>query len=144
MPVYRTGSHTVTHLTVHIIWVTKYRYPVLTGEVQKRCREFLIQDCEAMEVTLLKGAVSEDHVHMHVEYPPKLSMSELLKQLKGHSSRLLQKEFPHLKKRYWWQRFWARGFGAWSMGNITDEMVQAYIEHHRNTSNDNQENFFLE
>jgi putative transposase len=49
--------------------------------------------------------------------------------------RLLQAEFPDLKQRYWDNQFWAIGYGAWSMGNITDEMVQEYLEHHRNPSN---------
>ena len=127
---YRKGSHTLTRLTVHIVWVTKYRYHVLTGEVQKRCRELLIQDCESLDISILKGVVSKDHVHIHIEYPPKLSVSEILKKLKGRSSRFLQIEFPHLKKRYWGQRFWGKGYGAWSTGNITDEMVQKYLEHH--------------
>ena len=143
MAKYRTGSHTVSRLTVHIVWVTKYRYHVLTGEVQKRCRSLLIQDCGSLEIEILKGVVSKDHVHMHIEYPPKLSLSVILKQLKGRSSRLLQKEFPHLKKRYW-ERMWARGYGAWSTGNLTDEMVQDYIEHHRKPTDNSQDNFLLE
>ena len=141
---YRKGFHTVTRLTVHLVWVTKYRFSVLTGEVQKKCRTLLIQDCNSLDISILKGAVSKDHIHMHIEYPPKLSISAIMKQLKGRSSQLLQKEFPHLKKRYWGQRFWAKGYGAWSTGNITDEMVQQYIEHHRNPSDENQDNFFLE
>lgn len=144
MAKYRSGSHTLTRLTAHVVWVAKYRYHVLTGEVQKRCRSLLIQDCESMEIEILKGVVSKDHIHMHIEYPPKLSLSFILKQLKGRSSRLLQKEFPHLKKRYWGQHLWARGFGAWSTGNITDEMVQEYIEKHRKPSDNSQDNFLLE
>ncbi len=144
MSKYRSGSHTKTRLTVHLVWVTKYRYAVLEGAVKSRCRELLRQDCNAHSIFILKGVVSKDHVHMHIEYPPKLSISEIMKQLKGRSSHLLQKEFPHLKKRYWGQRFWARGFGAFSTGNVTDEMVQEYIEHHRTNPNDTQDNFFLE
>ena len=144
MGIYRKGSHTVTRLTVHLVWVTKYRFHVLTGEVQKRCRELIRQDCASMDIEILKGVVSKDHIHIHIEYPPKWSISEICKQLKGRSSRLLQKEFDHLKKRYWGQRFWAKGYGAWSTGNITDEMVQEYLEHHRKPSDDTQDNFILE
>ena len=141
---HRTGSHTVSRLTVHLVWVTKYRYQILEGEVQKRCREFLIQDCESLDVFILKGAVGKDHVHMHIEYPPKHSISYIMKQLKGRSSRMLQKEFPHLKKRYWGRHFWAKGFGAWSTGNITDKMIQEYIEHHRRPEDKSRDNFLLE
>ena len=79
---HRRSSHTVSSLTAHIVWVTKYRYPVLQGDVQKRCRELLIQICDSEDVRILKGVVSKDRVHMHVEYPPKLSLSNLVKHLK--------------------------------------------------------------
>ena len=95
--IYRTGSHTKTRLSVHLVWVTKYRYKVLANEVKHRCREIVIEDCDALELQILKGVVSSDHIHIHIEYPPKLSISEIMKQLKGRSSRILQKEFPHLK-----------------------------------------------
>ena len=144
MAQYRKGSHTITRLTVHIVWVTKYRYHVLTGDIQSRCRRILIQDCETLDIEILKGVVSKDHVHMHIEYPSKLSVSSMLKQLKGRSSRLLQKEFPELKKRYWGQHLWATGYGAWSTGQITDEMVQEYLEHHRDKPNTEKGNWIFE
>jgi putative transposase len=81
----RRLGHTVTRLTVHLVWVTKYRYPVLTGDTQKRCRKLLIQICDAEDVRILKGVVSKDHVHMHIEYPPRLSISDLVKRMKGRS-----------------------------------------------------------
>jgi len=140
----RRSSHTVSRLTVHIVWVTKYRYPVLKGDIQLRCRELLIQICDAEDVRILKGVVSKDHVHMHIEYPPKISISSFVKSLKGRSSRRLQDEFRSLKKRYWGKHFWAIGYGAWSTGNITDEMVQKYLEHHRDPSNGDKGNIILE
>ena len=140
----RHSHHTVSNLTLHIVWVTKYRYQVLTGEIKIRCRELLIQGVNALDVKILKGVVSTDHVHMHLEYPPSLSISDLMKKLKGRSSRLLQKEFPELKKKYWGQHFWAIGYGAWSTGNLTEEMVNEYLEHHRNGPPDSSDNFILE
>ena len=133
---YRSGSHTVTNLTCHIVWATKYRYAVLTGDIQKRCRDILVQVCDSENVQILKGVVSKDHVHMHVEYPPSISVSMLVKKLKGRTSRYLQEEFPMLRKRYWGQHFWAIGYGAWSTGVITDKMVQDYLEHHRDKPNE--------
>ena len=132
----RHGSHSVTRLTVHLVWVTKYLYHVLKGDVQKRCRELLIQICDAEDITILKGAVSIDHVHMHIEYPPKSSVSDIMKRFKGRSSCLLQEEFPDLKKRYWGNHFWAIGYGAWSTGNVTEDMIQKYIAGHRDSPND--------
>jgi len=117
---------------------------VLTGDIKVRCRSILIQICEAEDVRILKGVVSKDHVHMHVEYRPSQSISDLVRRLKGRSSRKLQQEFPELGKRYWGRHFWAIGFGCWSTGNITDEMVNEYLEHHRRDENDDQSDFILE
>ena len=127
----RHNGHTVSRLTVHIVWSTKYRYTVLKGDIQKRCRELLIQICESEDVEILKGVVSKDHVHMHLEYSPSSTVSTIVKKLKGRSSRKLQQEYPLLKKQYWGKHFWAIGYGCWSTGNITDKMVDDYLEHHR-------------
>lgn len=140
----RKSAHTTTRLTAHIVWATKYRYHVLEGEVKIRCRDLLVQVCDAEDVRILKGVVSKDHVHMHVEYPPRLAIAELVKRLKGRSSRILQLEYPHLQKRYWGRHFWAIGYGAWSTGNITDEMVEQYLEHHRNESKNDADSFILD
>lgn len=140
----RRGSHTVTRLSAHLVWVTKYRYHVLKGEVQKRCRELIIQIYDAEDVRILKGAVSKDHVHMLIEYPPSKSISEIVRRIKGRTSRLLQQEYPELRKRYWGKHFWAIGYGAWSTGSMTEQMVEEYLEHHRSPSNGDTDNFVLE
>jgi len=144
MEEYRHGSHTVSRLSVHLVWVTKYRYKVQTGDVQLRCRDIVSQLCDSENVRILKGVVSKDHVHLHVEYPPSLSVSMLLKKLKGRTSHHLQLEFPLLGKRYWGRHFWAVGYGAWSTGNITEEMVQEYLEHHNEQPNTPTQNWILE
>ena len=140
----RHNSHSVTRLTAHIVWVTKYRYHVLQGDIKVRCRDLIVQICDAEDVRILKGVVSKDHVHMHIEYPPSKSVSDWVKRIKGRNSRLLQQEYPELKRRYWGRHFWAIGYGAWSTGNITEEMVQEYLEHHRDRSNRENNNIILE
>ena len=112
MKEHRHGHHTVTRLTVHLVWATKYRYHVLEGDIKVRCRDLLVQICDAEDVRILSGVVSKDHIHMHIEYPPKIALSDLVKRLKGRTSRLLQTEFPNLRKRYWGNHFWAIGYGA--------------------------------
>ena len=140
----RTNGHTVSRLTVHLVWSTKYRYSVIQGDIKIRCRTLLIQVCDAEDIIILKGVVSKDHVHMHINYRPSQSISDIVKKLKGRSSRKLQQEFPELKKRYWGQHFWAIGYGCWSTGNITDEMVNDYLEHHRKPSSEDNSSFILE
>jgi putative transposase len=141
---HRYSSHTVSRLTAHLVWITKYRYDVLKGDIQLRCRELIIQICDAEDVRILKGVVSKDHVHMLIEYPPKTALSDLVKRLKGRTSRRLQEEFPNLRKQYWGRDFWAIGYGAWSTGNITEEVVKKYLEHHRHPSNEEAGDFILE
>ena len=66
-----------------------------------------------------------------------------MKRLKGRSARKLLQEYTHLKKRYWGGHFWAIGYGAWTVGNITDELLQNYLDHHKTDPNNN-DNFILE
>ena len=141
---YRRTSHSVSKMSVHLVWVTKYRYHGLQGDIQQRTRDLIIQICNSENVQILKGVVSKDHVHVHVEYPPSLSVSTLVKKLKGRTSRILQNEFPVLKQKYWGRHFWAVGYGAWSTGQITDEMVQEYLEHHREKPNTEKGNWIFE
>ena len=141
---YRKTSHSVSKLSVHLVWVTKYRYHVLQGDIQQRTRDLIIQICNGENVQILKGVVSKDHVHIHIEYPPSLSVSNLVKRLKGRTSRILQNEFPGLKQKYWGRHFWAVGYGAWSTGQITDEMVQEYLEHHLEKPNTEKGNWIFE
>ena len=94
----RSGNYTISQMQVPIVWVTKYRYPVLKGELQKRCRELIIEICDAEDIRILKGVVSKEHVHMHIEYPPSKAISDVVKKLKGRVSRKLQQEFPSCQK----------------------------------------------
>ena len=139
----RKGSHSVHQLHVHLVWSTKYRYEVLRGDIQVRCRDLIRQTCDSLDIQILKGVVSKDHVHLHISYPPKLSISDIMKRLKGRSAKLLLLEYSELKKRYWGGHLWGIGYGAWSTGNITDEMIQEYLNHHKDGPNGDQ-NFILE
>jgi putative transposase len=139
----RKGTHSVYELHVHVVWSTKYRYSVLKGDVQLRCRELLRQTCDSLDVRILKGVVSKDHIHLHLSYPAKLSVSDVVKRLKGRSAKILLEEFTELRRRYYGGHFWGIGYGAWSSGNITDEMIQSYLDHHGEGPNSDQ-NFILE
>ena len=139
----RKGSHSIHQLHVHLVWSTKYRYELLRGDIQIRCRDLIRQTCDSLDIEILKGVVSKDHVHLHLSYPPKLSISDILKRLKGRSAKMLLSEYSELKKRYWGGHLWGIGYGAWSTGNITDEMIQEYLDHHKEGPNSDQ-NFILE
>ena len=128
MAEYRSNSHSVYDIKYHIIWVTKYRYQVLKGDIAKRLRELLRQGCEARKITIIKGAVGKDHVHMLISCPTDLAPSQIAQYLKGRSSHLIQEEFPELKKRYWGQHLWARGYFCATVGSVDAETIKQYIE----------------
>jgi putative transposase len=125
---YRLGSHTVYDIKYHLVWVTKYRYKVLRGEIALRARDLIRQVCMSREIKILKGHVSQDHVHLFVSSPPRLSVALMMQYIKGRSSHVLLGEFTELKKRYWGQHLWARGYFCASSGTVTDAMIKAYIE----------------
>ena len=127
---YNTGSHTKFHHRYHIVWVPKYRYKVLRGIIRERIRDIVRQVCDEMGVRIVKGVLSTDHVHMFVEIPPHIAVSYFVQRAKGRSSRRVQQEFPELRKRYWGQRFWARGYFCTTSGNITDDIIMEYLDGH--------------
>ena len=118
---YRYASHTVYQIEYHFVWVTKYRYKVLTLEVAERVRELVRQVCTTFEIRIVKGVVSKDHVHILVSAPPNMAPSEIMRRIKGNTSNRLFEEFPHLKKRYWGRHFWARGYFCATVGQMTDD-----------------------
>ena len=114
----------------------KYRKDILRGDIAHRFRDLAREICAGMKVEILKGVVSKDHVHMLVSIPPQVVVSKLVQVLKGKTSYKMQREFGSLKKEYWGQRMWARGYFAGSTGNVSSEMIAAYIEGHRGEDED--------
>jgi putative transposase len=127
MRYYRIGAHTKFDLKVHPVWVPKYRKKVLVGEVAQRVRDVLRQIAMEHELQILSGKVGSDHIHVMISYRPHQDISTVVQWLKGISSRIMLEEFPNLRKKFWGKHFWARGYLAVSTGNITDEMIKAYI-----------------
>ena len=125
---YKHGSHTIWDCKYHIVWVMEYRYPVLEGDVGVRCRELLRGIAQSKEMLIYAGAINRDHVHTLIGFSPSLSVSKVVQFLKGKSSNKMLTEFPQLKKRYWGQHLWTRGYWGASSGNVTDEVWKAYIE----------------
>ena len=129
MAEYRHGAHSVFEIRLHPVWTNKYRKPVLVGPVGLRLREPIREICGAEDVLILKGHVSEDHVPLPVSMPPQVTISRLVQRLKGKSAYKMLQEFAPLRKQFWGRHLWARGYFCCSSGNVTDEVVAAYIEH---------------
>ncbi len=126
----------------HFVWITKYRYKILKGNVAFRLRELLVQGCEAYGIKILKGGIQQNHVHMLLSCPTNMAPSEIMQKLKGRSSKLLQEEFPELKKRYWGQHIWGRGYFCGTVGTVDQKTIEEYIE--AQGSEEGNENFKIE
>lgn len=125
---YRKGSHSVYDIKYHVVWVAKYRHKVLSGQVALRLREWTRQSCESRGVVIIRGNISKEHVHMLLSCPPVLAPAKVVQYLKGRSSRMLQDEFVELKRRYWGQHLWGRGYFCGTVGAVTEEMIKEYVE----------------
>jgi putative transposase len=125
---YRRGAHTVLELKYHFVWKTKYSYRVLRGDVGLRLRELIRQICAEKGIAVVKGNVRPNHIHLLVNAPAYLSPAKMAQYLKGRSSYRLQREFPELRKRYWGQHLWSKGYFCATVGAVTEKQVQDYIE----------------
>ena len=141
MKEYRRGAHTVFEIHLHLVWTTKYRRPALTGEVALRVRDMIREICGQHDVTIMKGHVAKDHLHLFVSIPPQVTISRLIQWLKGKTAYKLVGEFPHLQKQFWGRHLWARGYFCCSSGNVTDEVIAEYIA---NQSHDRDDDFKVE
>ena len=125
---YRLGAHTKCDLKVPVVWIPKYRKPVLTGDVALRVRDLIRRIASEHELEVLSGKVARDQVHVFLSYRPPQQVSQVMQWLKGTSSRVLLQEFPRLRKQFWGRHVWARGYLAVSSGMITDDMIRQYID----------------
>ena len=135
---YRRTAHTRFDIKLHLVWITKYREKFLRGDVGVRLRPIVRTIGAELEVEILKGHVSSDHVHLFVSCPPHVSASYLMQRVKGKSSRNLMQEFSHLKQLCWGRHLWARGFFVASSGNVTDEVIMEYIRTQEVTKDDDE------
>jgi len=134
----RKASHVQYDIEYHIVWTTKYRYRVLTGDIALRAREIIRRCCSSLNVIIIKGSVGKEHIHLLVSCPPSISVSKLVQQLKGKSSRELQMGFKELQKRYWGCHLWSSGYFCRSVGTVTENIIKEYIE---NQTDEYDENF---
>lgn len=110
----------------HIIWCPKYRRPVLTDGVDTRLKEILHEVADEMGVTIKALEVMPDHVHLFLDFDPRLSAHAVIKAMKGRSARILRSEFPSLTSRL--PCLWTRSYFLCSVGHVSEETIRNYIE----------------
>jgi putative transposase len=128
----RHGRHCVFNLHVHLVFVTKYRRGVFTQSVIDDLRGIFTQVCADFEAELIEFDGEDDHVHLLVNYPPKISISSLVNSLKGVSSRMIRKkDYPEIKKKLWGGALWSPSYFAGSCGGAPIAIIRQYIEQQR-------------
>jgi len=125
---FRTGRHCAFNLHVHLVFVTKYRKKIFNATAINILNTIFSEVCDKFEAKLIEMDGENDHVHLLVEYPPKVSVSKLVNSLKGVSSRLLRKHLSTLKKHYWKGVLWSPSYFAASCGGAPISIVKQYIQ----------------
>jgi putative transposase len=112
-----------------LVFVTKYRHPVFTAAHLTRAEEIMRAVCADFETELAEFNGEASHVHLLVNFPPKVALSKLVNSLKGVSSRRLRQEFPNLARHYWRaNRLWSGSYFAGSVGGAPISVLRQYIE----------------
>ena len=131
----RKGRHCVFELHVHLVFVTKYRRKVFTKAILQRMREVFRMVCEDFGAMLVEFEGEGDHVHLLVNYPPKVAISKLVNSLKGVSSRYLRKEFPQILQHCLKKHLWSPSYFAGSCGGAPITIIRQYIENQSRPDN---------
>jgi putative transposase len=131
----RHGRHCVFLMHVHLVFITKYRREVFTKAILDDLRNIFASVCTDFEAELIEFDGEDDHVHLLVNYPPKVSVSALVNSLKGVSSRMIrQKKYPSISKRLWGGALWSPSYFAGSCGGAPISIIRQYIEQQQTPS----------
>jgi putative transposase len=121
-------SHVIWCCEYHLVWVPKYRYRVLHGDVAREVKKTIHVFSERAGCEIVELNIQPDHVHLLLKVPPKVSISSLMGTLKGKSAIQIFRQFPNLKKKpYWGNHFWARGYCVDTVG-LNEEMIRKYVK----------------
>lgn len=125
----RRGRHVVFNLHVHLVFVAKYRRKVFTKEILDDMRQIFESVCTDFEAQLVEFDGENDHVHLLVNYPPKVSISKLVNSLKGVSSRMIrQKNYSSIREKLWGGALWSPSYFAGSCSSAPISIIRQYIE----------------
>jgi putative transposase len=127
---YNKGYRSVYKLTVHIVFVTKYRKKAISVDILNRLENIFQETLEKWDCQLIEFNGESDHVHLLVSYKPEISLSKLIANLKTVSSRLIRRDFPLLSSKYFYGKpyFWTGAYFVSSCGGVTVEQLKKYVE----------------
>ena len=120
----------VYNINYHVVWSVKYRRKILNAEVEKYLKELVEQIAMDKGFIVHLFKVGEgDHIHCFVSAPPKLSVTDIVKYLKGISGRKLFEKFPEIRKKLWKGQLWNHPYYVETIGSVSEENIRRYIEH---------------
>jgi putative transposase len=127
----RRSKHAVYDLKYHFVWIPKYRKGILTSEIAEYAKGVFRKVAEEYDLIIDTMEIVEDHVHIFLEAPPRLSPSRVVQVLKSVSARELFREFPRLRRELWGGRLWSDGYFVRAVGDeVTGDVIRRYIEYH--------------
>jgi len=130
---YRRKRHSVSLIHAHLVFCTKYRRNVLSRRVFDLLRKSMRQTTAALGIEILALESDGDHVHLMIQYPPNLSLSEIVRRLKGASSRFIRKhKLPEVLRKLWGKAFWSPSYFVVSCGGAPLETIKAYVDNQQN------------
>jgi len=136
---FRKLTHVLWHCQYHIVWVPKYRYRILQGEVARETQNCIHSFCSQLGCQVEELSIQADHVHLLVDVPPKVSISELMGTVKGRTAIRIFRRFPYLKKKpYWGNHFWAKGYCGDTVG-LDARMIRTYVQYQEKAEKRQQE-----
>jgi len=121
---YRHDRHSVSLMNFHFVWIPRRRRKVLVGGVATRLEEVIKEVSSELSLNILAMEIMPDHVHLFVSCPPSIAAGQIMFRIKGRSSRVLRKEFPHLLKM---PSMWTRSYFVSTAGNVSTETIKRYI-----------------
>lgn len=126
---FRRGRHVVHSISAHLVFVTKYRGRVISERAFAVLRTAWESVCHDFGASLREAGYEHDHVHLLIDYPPKVALSGLVNSLKGVSARRLRAaHFPEVERKLWGDHFWSPSYCAVSCGGATLDVVTRYVE----------------
>lgn len=120
----------VCNINYHVVWSVKYRRKILTPKVEEYLKALVQQIAMDKGFTVHLFECGEcDHIHCFVSAPPKLSITDLVKYLKGITGRKLYEQFPEIKDKLWKGQLWNHSYYVETIGSVSEENIKNYIEH---------------
>ncbi len=128
----RRSKHSVYDLKYHFVWIPKYRKKILTPEVAEYAKQVLERIAEEYDMIIDTVELEEDHVHIFLEAPPRLSPARVVQILKSISARELFRQYPHRRRELWGGKLWSKGYFVRAVGDeVTGDVIRRYIKYHQ-------------